>query len=114
MNHKTSILLLASLAILRSVEAITLEPFAWMNVDYGYSVDYYGEENGRDQLGTAQLALGTKATYENLAFIGVIGADRFSILGEGPVIAIRDAYIDWSKIGVANTQGVMGWAHLAF
>ena len=108
MNRKKCFCLLVSLAMARSAEAITLDPFAWMKVDYGFSKDYFGEENGKDQMGTAQVALGTEANYENLVFTGLIGADRLSILGEGPIFEIRETYFEWNKVGGTNLSASFG------
>ena len=80
---------------------MALKHFGWLNADYGYSTDLYADSNGSDQLGAAQLALGTKATLDNVSLIGVIGADAMSNGGSqtGDHIRIRDAFIDWDKIG---------------
>ena len=97
--RKMVIALVGSLVAMTQAEVAT-KHFGWINVDYGQgNAPVYSDSMGNDALGTAQMALGTKATVDNLTFVGVIGSDAMSFGGAGGKIGIADAFIDWSKIG---------------
>jgi len=78
---------------------IVAKHFGWINADYGWGNNpVFSDSMGNDRLGTAQLALGTKASLDNWTLVAVIGSDALSFGGSGGAIGIKDAFIDWSKI----------------
>ncbi len=98
MKNTVGLFLLSATFALTQAE-VAIKHFGWANVDYGYASNaVYSDSNGNDRLGTAQLALGVKATQDNLTFVGVIGSDALSFGGSSGTIGIKDAFIDWSKI----------------
>jgi hypothetical protein len=93
-------LALAAAAALSSAAGdLVVKPFGFANVDYGTGNDpVFNDTAGNDALGTAKLALGTKVTQDNLTLVAVIGAGASTFGNLTDAIAIRDAFIDWSKI----------------
>jgi hypothetical protein len=102
-------------AIAQAGAEVAVKPFGFANVQYGVGNDpVFKDSSGNDALGTSKLALGTKVTSDNLTFVGVIGAAASTFAGLTDVIAIRDAFIDWSHIGGTGLGASFGAQPLLF
>jgi len=91
-----------------SVDVI-LHGFA--RIDYGAG-DRFGDEAGEDQLGVSKMALVTEARYQDLSFVGVIGA---TILADQPVdTELKDIFLAVRNLGGTRASLRLGAEPLLF
>lgn len=88
---------------------VVLHGFA--RVDYGAG-ERFGDGAGDDQLGISKMALVTEAKWQDLTFVGVLGA---TILADQPVdTELKDIFVSWRGLFGTNASLRLGAGPLLF
>ena len=96
---------------------IEIETHGFIRADYGNG-DRYPQEDGEDLFGISRSALITKAKYENITGVFVIGAELLTGSTQNQVnsgdIGIKDAFIVIDKLADGNLSVSVGAQPLLF